>query len=136
MVLGCRNLEWRTVKAEMDLKLAKSQGYLKNKLQQVATVPAYFINSHCQATKDIGFNFGLNVMRIINDPTTAAIAYGLEKEASSLGETNVLIFDSCDGTFDISLLTIEEGVSEVKATADDTHLGGEDSDSRRVNHFV
>merc|ERR1719158_2663982 len=78
----------------------------------------------------------LNVMRIINEPTAAAIAYGLDKKATSVGERNVLIFDLGGGTFDVSLLTIEEGIFEVKATAGDTHLGGEDFDNRVVNHFV
>ncbi|THU46320.1 hypothetical protein C4D60_Mb09t03680 [Musa balbisiana] len=89
-----------------------------------------------QATKDAGVIAGLNVMRIINEPTAAAIAYGLDKKASSVGEKNVLIFDLGGGTFDVSLLTIEEGIFEVKATAGDTHLGGEDFDNRMVNHFV
>lgn len=78
----------------------------------------------------------LNAMRIINEPTAAAIAYGLDKKATSFGEKNVLIFDLGGGTFDVSLLTIEEGIFEVKATAGDTHLGGEDFDNRMVNHFV
>nr|CAB3478806.1 unnamed protein product [Digitaria exilis] len=89
-----------------------------------------------QATKDAGVIAGLNVMRIINEPTAAAIAYGLDKKATSSGEKNVLIFDLGGGTFDVSLLTIEEGIFEVKATAGDTHLGGEDFDNRMVNHFV
>lgn len=75
-------------------------------------------------------------MRIINEPTAAAIAYGLDKKSSTAGERNVLIFDLGGGTFDVSLLTIEEGIFEVKATAGDTHLGGEDFDNRLVNHFV
>eukprot|EP00850_Spirogloea_muscicola_P008171 SM000043S15799 [mRNA] locus=s43:261936:265248:+ [translate_table: standard] len=79
---------------------------------------------------------GINVLRIINEPTAAAIAYGLDKKASSVGEKNVLIFDLGGGTFDVSLLSIEEGIFEVKATAGDTHLGGEDFDNRMVNHFV
>ncbi|KVI11970.1 Heat shock protein 70, conserved site-containing protein [Cynara cardunculus var. scolymus] len=89
-----------------------------------------------QATKDAGVISGLNVMRIINEPTAAAIAYGLDKKAASVGEKNVLIFDLGGGTFDVSLLTIEEGIFEVKSTAGDTHLGGEDFDNRMVNHFV
>eukprot|EP00253_Pinus_taeda_P012461 PITA_12461 len=101
----------------------------------VVTVPAYFNDSQRQATKDAGAISGLNVMRIINEPTAAAIAYGLDK-ASSSGEKNVLIFDLGGGTFDVSLLTIEDGIFEVKATAGDTHLGGEDFDNRLVNHFV
>lgn len=100
----------------------------------VVTVPAYFNDSQRQATKDAGTISGLNVLRIINEPTAAAIAYGLDKKVS--GERNVLIFDLGGGTFDVSLLTIEEGIFEVKATAGDTHLGGEDFDNRLVNHFV
>ncbi|XP_056843649.1 heat shock 70 kDa protein 1-like [Raphanus sativus] len=102
----------------------------------VVTVPAYFNDSQRQATKDAGVIAGLNVMRIINEPTAAAIAYGLDKKATSVGLKNVLIFDLGGGTFDVSLLTIEEGIFEVKATAGDTHLGGEDFDNRMVNHFV
>ena len=100
----------------------------------VITVPAYFNDSQRQATKDAGLIAGLNVLRIINEPTAAAIAYGLDKKTT--GEKNVLIFDLGGGTFDVSLLTIEEGIFEVKATAGDTHLGGEDFDNRLVNHFV
>lgn len=102
----------------------------------VVTVPAYFNDSQRQATKDAGVIAGLNVQRIINEPTAAAIAYGLDKKAKSAGEKNVLIFDLGGGTFDVSLLTIEDGIFEVKATAGDTHLGGEDFDNRLVNHFV
>jgi L1 cell adhesion molecule like protein len=102
----------------------------------VVTVPAYFNDSQRQATKDAGVISGLNVLRIINEPTAAAIAYGLDKKASSTGEKNILIFDLGGGTFDVSLLTIEEGIFEVKSTAGDTHLGGEDFDNRMVNHFV
>ncbi|MCI4384903.1 hypothetical protein PGIGA_G00044110 [Pangasianodon gigas] len=87
-----------------------------------------------QATKDAGVIAGLNVLRIINEPTAAAIAYGLDK--GKKGERNVLIFDLGGGTFDVSILTIEDGIFEVKATAGDTHLGGEDFDNRLVNHFV
>jgi len=100
----------------------------------VVTVPAYFNDSQRQATKDAGAIAGLNVLRIINEPTAAAIAYGLDKKTA--GETNVLIFDLGGGTFDVSLLTIDDGIFEVKATAGDTHLGGEDFDNRLVNHFV
>ena len=99
----------------------------------VVTVPAYFNDSQRQATKDAGIIAGLNVLRIINEPTAAAIAYGLDKQVEA--EKNVLIFDLGGGTFDVSLLTIEGGIFEVKATAGDTHLGGEDFDSRLVNHF-
>ncbi|XP_022665645.1 heat shock 70 kDa protein cognate 4 [Varroa jacobsoni] len=100
----------------------------------VITVPAYFNDSQRQATKDAGTIAGLNVLRIINEPTAAAIAYGLDKKGS--GERNVLIFDLGGGTFDVSILTIEDGIFEVKSTAGDTHLGGEDFDNRMVNHFV
>jgi len=100
----------------------------------VVTVPAYFNDSQRQATKDAGTISGMNVLRIINEPTAAAIAYGLDKKV--VGERNVLIFDLGGGTFDVSLLTIEEGIFEVKATAGDTHLGGEDFDNRLVNHFM
>ena len=101
----------------------------------VVTVPAYFNDSQRQATKDAGLIAGLEVLRIINEPTAAAIAYGLDKKGAK-GEQNVMIFDLGGGTFDVSLLTIEEGIFEVKATAGDTHLGGEDFDNRLVNHFV
>jgi L1 cell adhesion molecule like protein len=100
----------------------------------VVTVPAYFNDSQRQATKDAGTIAGLNVLRIINEPTAAAIAYGLDKKGT--GERNVLIFDLGGGTFDVSVLTIEDGIFEVKSTAGDTHLGGEDFDNRMVNHFV
>ncbi|XP_069491279.1 heat shock 70 kDa protein-like [Ambystoma mexicanum] len=100
----------------------------------VITVPAYFNDSQRQATKDAGVIAGLNVLRIINEPTAAAIAYGLDK--SGRGERNVLIFDLGGGTFDVSILTIDDGIFEVKATAGDTHLGGEDFDNRMVNHFI
>jgi heat shock protein 1/8 len=103
----------------------------------VVTVPAYFNDSQRQSTKDAGTISGLNVLRIINEPTAAAIAYGLDNESKLRHKAeNVLIFDLGGGTFDVSLLTIEEGVFEVKATAGDTHLGGEDFDNRMVQHFV
>ncbi|CAL5321748.1 unnamed protein product [Camellia sinensis] len=102
----------------------------------VVTVPAYFNDSQRQATKDAGVISGLNVTRIINEPNAAAITYGLDKKAGNAGEKNVLICDLGDGTFDVSLLTVEEGIFEVKATAGDTPLGGEDFDNRMVNHFV
>jgi heat shock protein 1/8 len=102
----------------------------------VVTVPAYFNDSQRQSTKDAGTISGLNVLRIINEPTAAAIAYGLDNSSKMKGKgQNVLIFDLGGGTFDVSLLTIEEGVFEVKATAGDTHLGGEDFDNRLVQHF-
>ena len=98
----------------------------------VITVPAYFNDSQRQATKDAGQIAGLNVLRVINEPTAAAIAYGLDKKSD---EQNVLIFDFGGGTFDVSILTIDGGIFEVKATAGDTHLGGEDIDNLLVNHF-
>ena len=100
----------------------------------VITVPAYFNDSQRQATKDAGAIAGLNVLRIINEPTAAAIAYGLDKKGE--GEKNVLIFDMGGGTFDVSLLSIDDGIFEVKATAGNTHLGGEDIDSRMVKHCL
>lgn len=100
----------------------------------VITVPAYFNDSQRQATKDAGVIAGLNVLRIINEPTAAAIAYGLDKSCRT--EKNVLIFDLGGGTFDVSILTIDDGIFEVKSTAGDTHLGGEDFDNRMVNHFA
>jgi len=103
----------------------------------VVTVPAYFNDSQRQATKDAGVISGLNVLRIINEPTAAAIAYGLDKKkGNSAGESNVLIFDLGGGTFDVSILSIEDGIFEVKSTAGDTHLGGEDFDNRLVEHFI
>jgi len=112
-----------------------AEAYLGGKVSNaVITVPAYFNDSQRQATKDAGLISGLNVLRIINEPTAAAIAYGLDKKV--VGEKNVLIFDLGGGTFDVSLLTIEDGIFEVKATAGDTHLGGEDFDNRLVNHFA
>lgn len=114
-----------------------AEAYLGRKVQNaVITVPAYFNDSQRQATKDAGTITGLNVMRIINEPTAAAIAYGLDKKGTRAGEKNVLIFDLGGGTFDVSILTIEDGIFEVKSTAGDTHLGGEDFDNRMVNHFV
>ena len=100
----------------------------------VVTVPAYFNDAQRQATKDAGTIAGINIKRIINEPTAAAIAYGLDKKGSTK-EQNVLVFDLGGGTFDVSLLTIDEEIFEVKATAGDTHLGGEDFDNRLVQHF-
>ncbi|KAK3911269.1 Heat shock 70 kDa protein cognate 4 [Frankliniella fusca] len=112
-----------------------AEAYLgKTVTNAVVTVPAYFNDSQRQATKDAGTIAALNVLRIINEPTAAAIAYGLDKKGSK--ESNVLIFDLGGGTFDVSILTIEDGIFEVKSTAGDTHLGGEDFDNRMVNHFV
>jgi len=100
----------------------------------VVTVPAYFNDSQRQATKDAGLISGLNVLRIINEPTAAALAYGLDKKGK--GEQTVLIFDLGGGTFDVSLLAIDDGFFEVKATGGNTHLGGEDFDNRMVDHMA
>ena len=112
--------------------LQKMKGIAESYLGQpvkdaVVTVPAYFNDAQRQTTKDAGVIAGLNIVRIINEPTAAAIAYGLDKKTA--GEQNVLIFDLGGGTFDVSLLTIDDGVFEVRATAGDTHLGGEDFDN-------
>nr|ADK94698.1 heat shock protein 70 [Plutella xylostella] len=113
-----------------------AEAYLGTSVRDaVVTVPAYFNDSQRQATKDAGAIAGLNVLRIINEPTAAALAYGLDKNLK--GERNVLIFDLGGGTFDVSILSIDEGsLFEVKSTAGDTHLGGEDFDNRLVNHLV
>ena len=114
-----------------------AEAYLGSDVREaVITVPAYFNDSQRQATKDAGMIAGLNVLRIINEPTAAAIAYGLDKKKGKAGECNVLIFDLGGGTFDVSILSIEEGIFEVKSTAGDTHLGGEDFDNRMVDHFM
>jgi len=111
-----------------------AEAYLGKKVTHaVVTVPAYFNDAQRQATKDAGTIAGLNVMRIINEPTAAAIAYGMDKKE---GEKNVLVFDLGGGTFDVSLLTIDNGVFEVVATNGDTHLGGEDFDQRVMDHFI
>ncbi|KAM1053854.1 hypothetical protein ACFX2I_001270 [Malus domestica] len=102
----------------------------------VITVPAYFNNSQREATKSAGISAGLKVMRIINEPNAAAIAYGLDKKAGWYGKRNVMIFDFGGGTLDMSLVTIGDGVFEVQATAGDTHLGGEDLDNKMVNYCV
>ncbi|CAL5191619.1 unnamed protein product [Lathyrus oleraceus] len=102
----------------------------------VVTVPAYFNDSQRKATIDAGAIAGLNVIRIINEPTAAAIAYGLDKRSECDGKRNIFVFDLGGGTFDVSILTIMGDVFEVKATAGNTHLGGEDFDNRLVNYFV
>ena len=102
----------------------------------VITVPAYFNDSQRKATKDAGIIAGLNVMRIINEPTSAALAYGIQKRCNFVGKRNIFIFDLGGGTFDVFLLTLKDDKFEVKATAGDTHLGGEDFDNRMVNYFV
>jgi heat shock protein 5 len=110
-----------------------AENYLGTTVKNVVvTVPAYFNDGQRQATKDAGTIAGLNVVRILNEPTAAAIAYGLDKQQ----ELNIMVFDLGGGTFDVSVLTIDEGVFEVIATAGDTHLGGEDFDQRVMNHFM
>jgi heat shock protein 5 len=111
-----------------------AESYLGESVKNaVVTVPAYFNDAQRQATKDAGTISGLNVMRIINEPTAAAIAYGLDKKG---GEENILVFDLGGGTFDVTLLTIDNGVFEVLATNGDTHLGGEDFDQRVMQYFI
>ncbi len=111
-----------------------AESYLGEEVKDaVVTVPAYFNDSQRQATKDAGVIAGLNILRIINEPTAAAIAYGLD---NSKDEKNILIYDLGGGTFDVSLLNIEDGVFEVKATAGDTHLGGEDFDRKMMDFFI
>ena len=133
--------EEKTMKPEeiSSMILAKMKSTAENFLGKtvdsaVITVPAYFNDAQRQATKDAGAIAGLEVLRIINEPTAAAIAYGLDTEMK--GEKKVLIFDLGGGTFDVSLLTIEDGIFEVLATAGNTHLGGEDFDNRLVEFFV
>jgi molecular chaperone DnaK (HSP70) len=129
-----------------------AEAYLGKEVKHaVVTVPAYFNDAQRQATKDAGVIAGLNVVRIINEPTAAAIAYGLDKKDGNilygceqdlsivfvfLGERNILVFDLGGGTFDVSMLTIDNGVFEVLATNGDTHLGGEDFDQRVMEYFI
>jgi L1 cell adhesion molecule like protein len=114
-----------------------AENYLGQEIKQaVVTVPAYFNDQQRQSTKDAGSIAGLDVKRIINEPTAAALAYGLDTDAGAEEKTNVLIFDLGGGTFDVSILSIENGIFEVKATGGDTHLGGEDFDNNMVNHFL
>ncbi|GAA5867241.1 hypothetical protein JCM5296_002802 [Sporobolomyces johnsonii] len=111
-----------------------AETYLGKKVTHaVVTVPAYFNDAQRQATKDAGTIAGLNVLRVVNEPTAAAIAYGLDKTG---GERNIIVYDLGGGTFDVSLLSIDDGVFEVLATAGDTHLGGEDFDNRVIDYFV
>merc|ERR1711971_728738 len=111
-----------------------AEAYLGKEVKNsVVTVPAYFNDAQRQATKDAGIIAGLNVARIINEPTAAAIAYGLDKKG---GEKNILVFDLGGGTFDVTVLTIDNGVFEVVATNGDTHLGGEDFDQRVMEYFM
>jgi L1 cell adhesion molecule like protein len=114
-----------------------AETYLQSPVQNaVVTVPAYFNDSQRKATVDAGAIAGLNVIRILNEPTAAAIAYGLDKRGDFDGKRNIFVFDLGGGTFDVSILTIKGDVFEVKATAGNTHLGGEDFDNRMVNYFV
>lgn len=112
-----------------------AESYLGHKVTHaVVTVPAYFNDQQRQATKDAGAISGLNILRIVNEPTAAAMAYGLHSKAK--GERKIVVFDLGGGTFDVSLLSIEDGMFEVLATAGDTHLGGEDFDQLVIDHFV
>ena len=112
-----------------------AESYLGNKvIDVVITVPAYFNDSQRQATKDAGTIAGLNVLRILNEPTAAAIAYGMDKKISEM--KNVLVYDIGGGTFDVSIVTIGEGIFQVRATAGETHLGGEDFNNRMIDWIV
>lgn len=132
---GPKSLSAEEVSAMILVKMKDvAEAYLGTTVKYaVVTVPAYFNDAQRTATKDAGAIAGLEVLRIINEPTAAAIAYGLDQKS---GEKNVVVFDLGGGTFDVSLLTIDNGVFEVAATAGDTHLGGEDFDQRIVEHFV
>lgn len=123
------------ISAMILLKMKETaEAYLGKKIKDaVVTVPAYFNDAQRQATKDAGVIAGLNVARIINEPTAAAIAYGLDKKG---GEKNILVYDLGGGTFDVSILTIDNGVFEVLSTSGDTHLGGEDFDQRIMDYFI
>jgi len=111
-----------------------AENYLGYKVANaIVTVPAYFNDDQRQATKDAGIIAGLNIFRILNEPTSAAIAYGLEKKFT---EKNIIVFDLGGGTFDVSILTMDYGVFEVISTSGDTHLGGEDFDQRVMDHFI
>jgi len=132
---GRSQLSPEEVSAMVLIKMKEiAENYLGQEVKHaVVTVPAYFNDAQRQATKDAGTISGLEVLRIINEPSAAAIAYGLDKKS---GEKNIVVFDLGGGTFDVSLLTIDNGVFEVVATSGDTHLGGEDFDQRLTEHFV
>ena len=132
---GVKQLSPEEVSAMILVKMKEvAEAYLGKEVKYaVVTVPAYFNDAQRQATKDAGVIAGLEVLRIINEPTAAAIAYGMDKKS---GEKNIVVFDLGGGTFDVSLLTIDNGVFEVVSTAGDTHLGGEDFDQRLTEHFV
>ncbi|CAK8531484.1 unnamed protein product [Lathyrus sativus] len=114
-----------------------AEAYLESPIKNaVVTVPAYFSHSQRKATINAGTIAGLNVIRVMNEPTATAVAYGLDKRTDCVEERNIFVFDFGGGTFDVSLLTINNNVYEVKATSGNTHLGGEGFDSRMVNYFV
>jgi len=132
---GDQKLSPEQVSAMILIKMKEiAEAYLGREVSHaVVTVPAYFNDAQRQATKDAGLISGLEVLRIINEPTAAAIAYGMDKKS---GEKNIIVFDLGGGTFDVSLLTIDNGVFDVVATAGDTHLGGVDFDLSVTDHFV
>jgi len=131
---GVKQLSPEEVSAMILVKMKEvAEAYLGREVKYaVVTVPAYFNDAQRTSTRDAGLIAGLDVLRIINEPTAAAIAYGMDKKS---GEKNIIVFDLGGGTFDVSLLTIDNGVFEVVATAGDTHLGGEDFDQRLTEHF-
>ena len=132
---GVKELSPEEVSAMILVKMKEvAEAYLGKEVKYaVVTVPAYFNDAQRTATKDAGLIAGLDVLRIINEPTAAAIAYGLDKKS---GEKNIVVFDLGGGTFDVSLLTIENGIFEVKATNGHTHLGGEDFDNKLVDYCL